>query len=74
MPPVCPGNHEFPKLMAHHVLCYIYRHMLTSVVYRYGMANEGRMYGRAAGPGLDDLFLVALVHGIYLFQNEREIF
>ena len=57
----CAGRGKFTQLVADHILGDIDRHMLAAVVDGDGVADKvGENRGRA-GPGLDDLLVVAVV-------------
>lgn len=51
---VGPGRSKLAELVPHHILGYIDRDMLASIVNCEGMANKIRENGGSAAPGLQD--------------------
>src|SRR6478672_641199 len=62
VPAVVAGVGELAETVADHVLGHVDRDVLLAVVDRDRVADERREDHRCAGPGLDDLLLVAPVH------------
>jgi hypothetical protein len=60
---------KFTKLMAYHILGYIYRNVLPTIMDGYSMADHLGKYGGAPGPGFNDAFFVFAVH---LFDSGHE--
>ena len=65
---VSSGSYELSQLMSNHILGYIYRNVLSTIMHSDCMSNHLRENGGAAGPGLDNLLLSSLVHSINFFQ------
>src|SRR5829696_3870102 len=65
VPAIAAGGRELAEPMADHVLGDVHRHVLAAVVDGNGVPDEvGEDHGRA-GPGLEDLPLVPLVHVLH---------
>ena len=54
---------ELAKLVAYHILGYVYRNVLSSVVNRDGVSYKLREYCRCTGPSLDDLLDYCMTNG-----------
>ena len=60
MSSVSSGSNELTELVAYHILCNVYRNMLSSVMNCDRMTNKLREDRRTTGPGLDNLLAVLL--------------
>src|SRR5215471_12437843 len=62
MPLKLTGRRKFAQLVSYHVLLYVHRNELLSVVYGDRVSHHVRYYRRAPRPGLVDAFLIRLIH------------
>ena len=58
------GECKLAKLVSDHILGYINRNVLLTVMNSDGVTDELREYGRRAGPGLQNFLLVLRIHGL----------
>ena len=65
------GRHELAQLVTDHVLGDVHADVTAAVMHSEGVTDEGREDRRAAGPGLEDLFLAGFVQFIDSLEQLR---
>ena len=65
------GRHELAQLVTDHVLGDVHADVTAAVMHSEGVTDEGREDRRAAGPGLEDLFLAGFVQFIDSLELRR---
>lgn len=61
-----PGRRKLTEPVPHHVLRYIYRNELFTIVHGKRVTHELRSYHRCPAPGFNNLFLTGLIQFVYL--------
>ena len=53
---------ELTKLMSNHILCYVYRNMLSAIVHSDCVTDELREDSGRTGPSLENFLLILFIH------------